>query len=155
MASSKKDFHKRLRIAREQAGFTQTSVGEAVGVPQPTISEWETGPREPSIEQLIVLAQVLSVSTGWLVAGESSETFDSGVRAALNLVLLTAQEFVEGAQKRTEEFEIELRHADQLVRDKQKPKVLRVAEAPAVPMESETRPPQPQKGSKKGAGRAG
>ena len=51
-----------LRELRELAGMTQDALGEKVGVTRQTIAVWESGDRQPTIEQLGRLARSLGVS---------------------------------------------------------------------------------------------
>ena len=51
-----------LRELRELAGMTQDALGETVGVTRQTIAVWESGDRQPTIEQLGRLARALGVS---------------------------------------------------------------------------------------------
>jgi transcriptional regulator with XRE-family HTH domain len=44
------DFGERLRRFRISSGRTQSQLGEAVGVPQATISKWEMGLQKPSAD---------------------------------------------------------------------------------------------------------
>ena len=60
----------RLRQAREQAGFSQQEVAEAIGVARELISYWENERRTPGLGQLGRLADVLGMSTGHLLGDE-------------------------------------------------------------------------------------
>lgn len=52
----------RLLAARLAAGYTQTSLAEAVGVTQQRISYWEKGHGAPRDKYRIALARVLEVT---------------------------------------------------------------------------------------------
>lgn len=58
---------KRIRAARESAGFTQESLSEAIGVSRSAVARWENNDIEPKIENLICLSEVLRVSTDSLL----------------------------------------------------------------------------------------
>ena len=60
-----------LRELRELAGMTQDSLGERVGVTRQTISVWESGDRQPTIEQLGRLARALGVSLDLFLVKEA------------------------------------------------------------------------------------
>jgi transcriptional regulator with XRE-family HTH domain len=64
-------FGDRLKTAREAAGLTGEAVGAQVGVSKATISHWEKGRYEPSIEQIRGLCAVLNVSAAWLFEQEA------------------------------------------------------------------------------------
>jgi transcriptional regulator with XRE-family HTH domain len=60
------DIGKRLRLAREQAGLSQSQVAKLLGVHRPTISEMEAGRRKVTAEELSELARIYDVRMGWL-----------------------------------------------------------------------------------------
>lgn len=60
----------RLHEAREAAGETQRSLGEAAGVTGPAIARYEGGDARPSLEVVELLAHALGVRAGWLAFGE-------------------------------------------------------------------------------------
>lgn len=66
---SGRDFdHVRLRAARIAAGLTQHELADAVGVKQPTVSQWENGVRSPRATKLSHLAELLGIEVTELVA---------------------------------------------------------------------------------------
>lgn len=50
-----------IREAREQAGMTQETLAERLGVSRQAVSKWEMGNAEPSLENLSALAEILGV----------------------------------------------------------------------------------------------
>lgn len=52
-----------LRKLREAAGLTQRELGNRIGVSGQAVSQWETGVKRPSVENLTKLADVLETST--------------------------------------------------------------------------------------------
>lgn len=62
-----KIFGTRLREVRKSKKLTQQEVADFIGNKCNTISDWETGKNEPSLEKLIVLADFFEVSLDWLV----------------------------------------------------------------------------------------
>ena len=64
----KESFAERLKKARADTGFTQAEVAKATGISQPIIAYLETGKREPSLENLGILADFYGVSTDWLLS---------------------------------------------------------------------------------------
>lgn len=60
-------FHERLKMLRDDKGFTQKHLAEVLTITISTISHYENGTREPSIEILIQMAEVLGVSVDYLI----------------------------------------------------------------------------------------
>ena len=60
-------FGKRIRAARERAGFTQEDVAEAVGVSRTAVTRWEQGVIEPKLRNLMAIAKKLGVSSDYLL----------------------------------------------------------------------------------------
>lgn len=63
----KESFTQKIKKARLDAGYTQNQVSEATGISQSIIAYMETGKREPSIENLGILADFYEVSVDWLL----------------------------------------------------------------------------------------
>ena len=57
----------RIRSARESSGFTQESLAEAVGVSRTAVARWESDDSEPKLQNLVSIAEVLHVSTDYLL----------------------------------------------------------------------------------------
>lgn len=66
-SSSSKEFPDRLRAARELRGFSQGDLAERAGFQPSAISHFESGRRAPSFDNLKRLADVLTVSTDYLL----------------------------------------------------------------------------------------
>ncbi len=60
-------FKEKIKTARKQAGYTQKEVENITGIARNTISRLENGTREPSLENLGILADFYEVSTDWLL----------------------------------------------------------------------------------------
>lgn len=69
------EFSERLKDLRKQAGLTQVDVAEKLGISQPAYASWERGVKKPTQENLVKIAQILSVSVDYLV-GNSEEKAD-------------------------------------------------------------------------------
>lgn len=65
-------FGKQLRKARIKRKFTQQALADAVGVALRSYQCYEQGTREPSLDMLIKLADVLEVSTDDLLERDLS-----------------------------------------------------------------------------------
>lgn len=75
---------------REQLGFSQTELGEKIGVTRQTIAVWEKGERIPSLGQIIKLAEALGVATDVFLSPPQNEQgptllFRADDASALNL----------------------------------------------------------------------
>lgn len=57
----------RIKKAREEKGYNQTELADIVGVKPAAISQYESGSRIPSTQVLIKLADVLEVTTEFLL----------------------------------------------------------------------------------------
>lgn len=60
-------FNKNLRWAREQKGLSQKDVAEKIGVAKSTYSLYESGSREPNVQTIKKIADVLGVSADELL----------------------------------------------------------------------------------------
>lgn len=63
----KETFNKKIKKAREEAGYTQKQVSDITGISRVTISRIETGTREPSLEDLGILIDFYEVSADWVL----------------------------------------------------------------------------------------
>ena len=84
-------FAERLRTFRELRGWSQEYVGLELGVSKATVSKWETGRAQPSLEHLAAIRLLYAADGGtldYLIAGVSgfpaaNRTTDLPSRAAL------------------------------------------------------------------------
>lgn len=65
-----------LKTARTQAGLTQGELAKKVGVSQKTLSSWETGRTDPSIEETIKLCNALDCTIETLTGTKTRATGD-------------------------------------------------------------------------------
>ena len=63
-------FKIRLKELRLEKGISQNDLGKILNLSKMAISHWESGHSEPSITQLIVLANYFEVSVDYLIAKE-------------------------------------------------------------------------------------
>lgn len=66
-------FSTRIRKLRKQYGFTQKQLGEAIGGDVSTYQNYEYNKAEPSVETLVVLADIFHVSIGYLLGRENND----------------------------------------------------------------------------------
>lgn len=64
----------RIRELRKQRGITMKQLGEVVDLAESTISQYETGKRQPDNETLLRLSEFFSVTVGYLLGAEEKET---------------------------------------------------------------------------------
>jgi transcriptional regulator with XRE-family HTH domain len=71
-------FGKRLRAVRMARGLTQQALSDMVGLALRSYQCYEQGTREPSLSMLVTLADVLRVSTDYLLGRdlENVKSFD-------------------------------------------------------------------------------
>lgn len=61
------EFHERLGEIRRAKGMTQSDVADWFGIVTRSYRHWENGSREPSLENLVKLADLFDVTTDWLL----------------------------------------------------------------------------------------
>ena len=71
-------FNKNLADARLLRGISQKAMAEALGVAQSTYSLYEKGAREPNIEKIVAISDILQVSTDELLGAKAktAEPYD-------------------------------------------------------------------------------
>lgn len=67
-------FNENLKYAREQKGLSQKEVSEKIGVAKSTYSLYESGNREPNVQTIKKIADVLGVSADELLGIDSDIT---------------------------------------------------------------------------------
>lgn len=55
------DFNEHLRKIRREKGFTQRKLSAALEVSRSTVSMWESGEREPSLDMILQISDLLRV----------------------------------------------------------------------------------------------
>ena len=66
-------FKERLRESRKQEGITQKVLAKNIGRTEDCIHDWENGRSEPSIDDIIAIAQFLRVSTDFLLGNDDPD----------------------------------------------------------------------------------
>ena len=62
-----KKFAKRLNAVRKERGYTALQVADEIGIALRSYRNYESGDREPSLEMLVKIADMLDVSTDYLL----------------------------------------------------------------------------------------
>lgn len=63
-------FCERLKLARREKGMSQEKFSRRTGIGRPEIAKYENGIRQPAMDNLMKLAQILDCSIDWLVGLE-------------------------------------------------------------------------------------
>lgn len=66
----KNNFKAKLKELRNELNLLQKQLAMDLGVTQACIGKWETGDREPSLDDLIKVAKYFGVSTDYLLGLE-------------------------------------------------------------------------------------
>ena len=66
-------FNENLKAAREKRGLSQKEVAESIGVAKSTYSLYESGNREPNVQTIKKISDLLSVSADDLLGIEEDE----------------------------------------------------------------------------------
>ena len=69
-------LNQRLRALRQARGLSQVDLARELGVTKQSVSNWENDKIQPSIEVLVRLAGVFSVSTDYLLGLDAGELLD-------------------------------------------------------------------------------
>ena len=78
----RRDIARRLRLAREMAGLTQSQVARRLGWHRPTMSEIEAGRRRVQAEELTVMAELYGVRTAWILGNDGPDAVSEKVSLA-------------------------------------------------------------------------
>ena len=65
---------KRINYLRKKEKITQLDLANKLFVTDKTISSWESGRTEPSLEMLIKLSEILDCNVGYLIYGDNPKT---------------------------------------------------------------------------------
>ena len=60
----------RIKVLREQKGYTQAQLSKMLGITRSSVNAWELGISVPSTQYIVELAQLLNVSTDYLLCVE-------------------------------------------------------------------------------------
>lgn len=63
----------KLRELRKNCGLTMKELGAEIGVAESTISQYETGKRQPDYETLLKLGEFFGVSMDYILTGEEAK----------------------------------------------------------------------------------
>lgn len=69
-------LNQRIRQLRQARSMSQVDLAKSLNVTKQSVSNWENDNIQPSIEMLVKLSAVFSVSTDYLLGLDSSEHLD-------------------------------------------------------------------------------
>lgn len=69
-------FNIRIKELRASLGLNQVQFGSMLSVTKQCVSNWENGNIQPSIDMLLKIANIFSVSTDYLLGLDSRNTVD-------------------------------------------------------------------------------
>ena len=81
-----------LSKAREAAGLSQQDLANIMGVPRGYITYWENGQREPKIEQIIKLSEVLNVSSDYILGISDVKSLDLNIQTIYDFYITKKEE---------------------------------------------------------------
>ena len=64
----------RIRVLREQKGYTQIELAKRLGITRSSVNAWEQGISVPSTQYIVELAQIFKTSTDYLLCVDSTAT---------------------------------------------------------------------------------
>ena len=71
------NFNDNLKTARERKGLSQKEVAEKIGVAKSTYSLYESGNREPNVQTIKKISDVLSVSVDTLLGLDDEQPINT------------------------------------------------------------------------------
>lgn len=80
---------KRILELRNNLNLNQVSLAKKAGLTAPSISQYESGTRNPSYEALVKLSAALNVSVDYLVSGEEND--DEILNPEMKVMIKTIQ----------------------------------------------------------------
>lgn len=86
-------FAERLKAARLNKGLGSVELGALLSVGNSSVSRWEAGVREPSLDTIANIAEILGVSVSYLIGGSDEPTPKTGTQNVGNV----ARIFEEGS----------------------------------------------------------
>lgn len=85
MAKTMETLGSRLKNLRKTKKLTQQQVADAIGVSKTSVIYWEKDENLPKYDSLMSLAQILGVTSDYLLNGKGSESLDKNVSAPFPL----------------------------------------------------------------------
>ena len=74
---------KRIKELRISLGLNQVQFGKSLNVTKQTISNWENDNIQPSVDMLLKIVRLYSVSADYLLGIDDRKTFNAGLQNAI------------------------------------------------------------------------
>ena len=126
----------RIKEARQERGLSQEELAQIINSTKSAISRYESGKRQPRIEQLKSIASALDVDVNWLMNGYTLEQRDQVWKEKLSRRFEEADAWKKGKDRLNVAF-------DSLNTSGQQEAVKRVEELTEVPRYRRQEPAQP------------
>lgn len=81
-----------IASCRKEAGYTQSALGEKLGITDRAVSKWETGKSMPDVSIMLELCSLLDINVNELLTGERIAMENYQKKAEENLMELQKQE---------------------------------------------------------------
>lgn len=78
MEWNQEEFGKRLKILREEVGFTMLAFGKEIGTSASRIKHWEEGKSAPSASWIVKISDKFNVSVDNLLKGNTKNSYAAG-----------------------------------------------------------------------------
>lgn len=66
----------RINFLREQKNYTQTDLAKKLGITRSSVNAWELGISVPSMQYIVELSNIFSVSTDYLLGVQKTSSID-------------------------------------------------------------------------------
>lgn len=70
------ELYERIKNLRTQVGLSQSELAKRLGVTKSAVNSWESGTNSPSLNYIIKMSQIFSVSTDYLLGVNERLTVD-------------------------------------------------------------------------------
>lgn len=84
-----KDLNIKLVMLRKEHGYTQEDLSKFLNLTESAIGNYELGINEPSLDTIVAIANLYSVSLDWLL-GRTTERYNYNLEAEANKTVITS-----------------------------------------------------------------
>ena len=83
-----KDLNTKLVMLRKEHGYTQEDLSKFLNLTRSAIGNYELGINEPSLDTIVAIANLYSVSLDWLL-GRTTERYNYNLETDANKTVIT------------------------------------------------------------------
>lgn len=83
-----------MKLARKARGYTQAEMADLLETNQPTYQRWETGENDPGVRNLVRVADLLEVSTDYLLGRAAAVSIEEGIADRIQAAKASAMDDV-------------------------------------------------------------